>query len=115
MIRAENMCLYDATLKPCPFCEGAEQEVFGVRNLGGWKWDIKCKSCGNQFVEKESESEVIAAWNRRPKENEAKQEVKQHEVEQDGDITWDQDGFYDLVVKCVKRYAGECRSRLGAD
>ena len=113
MIRAENMCLYDVTLKPCPFCEGAEQEVFGVRTLGGWKWDIKCKSCGNQFIEKKSESEVIAAWNRRPKENETKQEVKQQEVEQDGDITWD---FYDLVVKCVKRYADECRSRVdGAD
>ena len=100
MIRAENICLYDATLKPCPFCGGAEQEVFGVRTLGGWKWDIKCKSCGNQFVKKESESEVIAAWNRRYKKN---------EVEQDGDITW---SFFDLWKQCAQRYADECLGRL---
>ena len=103
MIRAENMCLYDVTLKPCPFCGGAEQEVFGVRTLGGWKWDIKCKSCGNQFVEKESESEVIELWNRRYKKN---------EVEQDGDITW---SFFDLWKQCAQRYAEECIGRLGTD
>ena len=113
MIRNDFMCLYDATLKPCAHCGNAEQQIFGIKTSDGWKWDIYCKSCGNQFVGKESESEVIEAWNRRYKENETKHEVKQQEVEQDGDITWD---FYDLVVKCVKRYADECRSRVdGAD
>ena len=99
-----KVIIYEATLMPCPFCGRAEQRVVGVRinhEDQEWYWSVECPTCTKGH---NTEEQAIEAWNRR---------YKQHEVEQDGDITWD---FYDLVVKCVKRYAGECRSRLdGAD
>ena len=113
MVRTDMYCCYDVSLKPCPRCGGVEQEVVGINSRGEWDWWVECKTCPDCTRALKSEDEAIKAYNRRPKENEAKQEVKQQEVEQDGDITWD---FYDLVVKCVKRYADECRSRVdGAD
>ena len=109
MIRTDDYCRYDASLKPCWSCGGVDQSVVGIETCGVWEWWVECKTCPHRISALNSEDEAIKAWNRRYKENETKQEVKQQEVEQDGDITWD---FYDLVVKCVKRYADECRSRV---
>ena len=109
MVRTDTYCCYDVSLKPCPRCGGVEQSVVGINTRGEWDWWVECNTCPDSIRAVKSEDEAIKAWNRRYKENETKQEVKQQEVEQDGDITWD---FYDLVVKCLERYADECRSRV---
>lgn len=98
--------MYDASLRPCPFCGGAEQRVCGVlMDEGKWSWDVECEGCGQKTKYYESEQAALQAWNRR-----YQQEVEQkHEIEQDGSITWDP--FYDLWIKCAKRYANECLGR----
>ena len=59
----------DSELKPCPFC-GGDAEINRV-DIGGYPkndpWQVRCKdwsSC-EAFMERTTEAEAIAAWNRR--------------------------------------------------
>ena len=86
-----NVIMYDAALTPCPFCGGAEQEITGVW-IGSpgkeWSWRVECKQCHATFACKNSEREVIDAWNRR---------FSKDDIEEDGYITWKR--FRDRYVR----------------
>lgn len=49
-------------LKPCPFCGG---EAHLVYTIGRGLWMAECGECEIETPIKDSESDAIAAWNRR--------------------------------------------------
>ena len=86
-----DVIMYDAALTPCPFCGGAEQEITGVRVAWPdkeWSWRVECPQCHVTIACKNSEREVIDAWNRRFSED---------DIEEDGYITWKR--FRDRYVR----------------
>lgn len=71
--------MYDASLRPCPFCGSVEQRVCGVlMSDGKWSWDVTCKTCRPYYG---TEQEALAAWKRRFTDHD-------NEVEEDGFKTW---------------------------
>lgn len=51
-------------LKPCPFCGGRAQITEGI-TTGLY---VECRGCGACSEVRNKDAEVIAAWNRRTKE-----------------------------------------------
>ena len=86
-----DVIVYEATLTPCPFCGGAEQEITGARVAlpnKEWSWRVECEQCHVTIACKNSEREVIDAWNRR---------FSKDDIEEDGYITWKR--FRDRYVR----------------
>ena len=68
-----------AELKPCPFCQSVDAVEFGkIDNIGSWI--VECVAeldgCGAMSGLYESESEAIAAWNRRAAVDLSDDEIK---------------------------------------
>lgn len=74
--------MYDASLRPCPFCGSVEQSVCGVlMDAGKWSWDVTCRTCRAHIGYYGTEQEALEAWKRRFTDHD-------NEVEEDGFKTW---------------------------
>lgn len=104
IIQQEGFLSYDCKMKRCPFCGSEEVNVTGVL-IGSaetgprWAWDVRCRQCRAATSIHSTEAKAIEAWKGRYQEN---------EVEQDGDRTWDFDGW----LSCLDRYIREGISRF---
>ena len=50
-------------LKPCPFCGGEAEAVYGFYDYN--YWGVMCKECGCYIGGYEPKEKHIEAWNRR--------------------------------------------------